>query len=241
MKVAEHTEDITACYDHVQFKVLQHGGVVAQFPLALLRLSISVLTWPRSITLGPFVTAPLYPTRGMVAGVTRATFELKATLTPIVNETHQNCEDYGLTIVVDDISGSSTTETVVDTVKAQHKGALQLRTCMMEAGFTLDLAKANVLSNCNETLVKVRKVFGGLAGEPTVSARRLGVDCTLGNPLARKRPQTQLKRFRKAMRRAAKLSTFVKRVKTQRAKAARKNCRRCASGSGLRRRNHCAH
>ena len=41
-KVVEHTEDITACYDHVQFKVLQHGGVVTQFPLALLRLSISV-------------------------------------------------------------------------------------------------------------------------------------------------------------------------------------------------------
>eukprot|EP00973_Karenia_brevis_P055240 7681296-Karenia_brevis.AAC.1 len=70
--------DLAKCYEHLCHARLWTEGCATKFPLTLLRITLRSYRWGRRITLGKLLAAPAYALRGIVAGCTSATSELKA-------------------------------------------------------------------------------------------------------------------------------------------------------------------
>ena len=69
--------DVEKCYEHVSHTILADMAVRLNFPLVMIRVAINSYRAPRRLLWDAgLCTDALFPTRGIVAGSSGATFEL---------------------------------------------------------------------------------------------------------------------------------------------------------------------
>ena len=85
----------------------------------VLRVSIMSYSWPRTIVLDHGVsTAPVHPSRGIVAGSSFATFELAVFLLSAMREMQQHHPTATLSLFVDDLTFDVIADTAREAVQA---------------------------------------------------------------------------------------------------------------------------
>jgi hypothetical protein len=68
--------DLKKAFEHVDHSLLAKTALAFGYPLSTLRASLLAYAGPRRLTFLGYVSAPLWPTRGIAAGSTTATHEL---------------------------------------------------------------------------------------------------------------------------------------------------------------------
>jgi hypothetical protein len=205
--------DVKKCYENVRHADLVDQGRKQGYPMALLRVSIASYCWGRHVILDHQVMSPpVYPTRGIIAGSSHATFEIAMLVQGelgLILDTGPKC---GLSIHVDDLyitmNRSCTSELIQDAIKVAS-----LAKESVEVNLNLPIAdtKSQVITSSPEMDLLVAKVLGNQLGEIVVTARRLGVDHTLrnrvvkvGRPVFKARRLKHLGRFKLAKKLAGK-------------------------------------
>jgi hypothetical protein len=144
-----------------------------------------------------------------------APYALKCYLLPSVLRVELAHKDYRLDIHVDDFFGAVTDKTVGDAVGKCYAGALAIKLEMADVGLDFGKDKNAVLGSSARVEQSMRRSFGGVAGHPTRSVRRLGVDHVL-NTKARGLSGSrwvQKARIAKGMRRCARLAALKHHLK----------------------------
>ena len=172
--------DILKCYELIRHQDLVTAARRHNYPIAILRLTITSYMAPRRITMAGVVSRPIFPTRGIIAGVTTATSELRLLLMDIAQFHKSHHPNVNLNIVIDDLS--------LDTTNVSGRGAIEDIT---EAAndilhglecLSLPVAKEKsaVLSNCRQVAHAVRCQLRDLGGPPLGCVRSLGIDFWAG-------------------------------------------------------------
>lgn len=169
--------DLTKAYEHVQHNLLWTLGVRFGAPLAVLRLALDSYTWPRVVQWLGFLADPVTPARGIVAGSSSATFEIKLALLGAAAHALQEHPSVGLGIYVDDISLTTQgkeSDKVADIIAA---GAADLAD-YIEVGLGLPLAqhKARTIASSASLARLVKARIPRLAGAIVATAPNLGID-----------------------------------------------------------------
>ena len=56
----EGNDDVASCFESVRYRPLQFGAQRYEYPMGILRLSLSTYIWPRRIALGGVVARPVF-------------------------------------------------------------------------------------------------------------------------------------------------------------------------------------
>ena len=145
------------------------------------------------------VSRQLRPVRGIVAGVSTATAELKCLLiTPIQNHLRRH-PLVNLTVFIDDLTldtiGVNSTAVVQQIMPAAEDLAHDLE---IVTRLPLAREKAAVVGNTVHTINVVRRVLRDLGGPPLGQVRALGCDFFAGKASARRSFAARAARFRNA-------------------------------------------
>ena len=152
-----------------------------QYPLDILRMSLSSYAWGRHLVMGELTTKQILPKRGIAAGSAFATVELSLYLWDLIVEHAVQHPSITLSIHVDDFSQSTPaqgTEEVADKLVAS---ALTLHAKLNELGMPLADDKCQLITTHPLIAKGTIQGLGSLAGELSDTVKRLGVDYSLNN------------------------------------------------------------
>ncbi len=210
--VAEIAYDIKKCYEHVPHVALARKACAAGYPARLLRVSIASYRWPRTISRGRLVTAPLYAqAHGIVAGNSFATSELKAYMVAALDAWTRRHAAVSLGVIVDDFAISfahSDSRRVV--------GTLGLAAADLELVLTRDLAlpiaaeKTTVVGNLQCAVTRLARRLGVTSKAAGPAVKKLGVDFSAGRAGARRSGATRTARLQGARTRLKRVRPFAK-------------------------------
>ena len=96
--------DLLKAYEHVSHSIYAREARATCFPIRIARLSLTAYMWPRTLSLDKCVSAPLYPMRGIVAGSTAATFEIRMYMLVAVRAQVDRYHSIMLLVHIDDIA-----------------------------------------------------------------------------------------------------------------------------------------
>ena len=177
--------DIKKCDEHVGHRLLQREALALAFPIIVLRCSLSAYTWPRVLKLERAAAAPLFPTRGIIAGAFAATSELKCFMLRAVSE---YCVVYHppsicLSIHVDD-SCLDANDTNEEACMHRAVEAAWPLVALFEDELQLPLAisKACVTASSQSLAERVARALGPYGGTAMHTVRNLGIAFSAGKP-----------------------------------------------------------
>ena len=168
--------DLLKCYELVGHNFLQIAAMKYQYPVAILRVCIALYRAPRRILLNGLVSRPITPTRGILAGVSTATSELRLVLLDMVKGHVQSHPCVALNVFVDNIVLDSTSDSRTDVVENIKAAADDLLVELTRINLTVAKQKAAVISNCCSTASSLRRLLGDLGGPKLSIIRSLGID-----------------------------------------------------------------
>ena len=179
--------------------------------MALLRLSIAGYASPRRLLYAGILSRQVCPTRGIVAGSSFATTELRLYLLSAVHKHRRSHPNVQLDIFVDDLAFHAvritTNAMAEDLVNSVIDFAFEV-----ENNLLMNLArdKAAVVANDRRTASVVRTTLADLGGGKLLTIRSLGIDFARAQRLAsRIRPVSQL-RLKKFSRKKLRLKSVQK-------------------------------
>ena len=188
--------DLKKCYEMIDHCKLTQAAHKHMYPLALLRISIFLYRSPRRILYNGIVSRCIEPARGILAGISSATTELRLMLLDAVVAHVHTHPAINLNVFVDDLAVDATADCVTDLVEDITVATTDL-VDFIEGKLELPIArsKSAVLANTSTTARALRRCLGDLGGPPLGSVRSLGIDFWGGNPQNnRKRPVKTLRR-----------------------------------------------
>ena len=170
--------DLRKCYEYIRHWRLLREAELCEYPLAVLRLSLASYRWPRHIRQGPLVADVLWPLRGIVAGSSHATFELKVFLLQTVRKHASENPQLTAYIHVDDITQTVATPTGANTVRGLEVGARSLAEALIELELPIAIEKNAVFGTHKMAVEDAVRRMSSLTGKPVKDVRNLGVDFT---------------------------------------------------------------
>ena len=171
--------DIEKAFERIPHDILVREARAREYPLRLLKLSLSSYRVARIVGVGGVFSKKIYPKRGIVAGSGFATRELRALVIGVFDQIKKVCLSIRLTVYVDDatIECTGTERTVVsDMVDAIE------RTCkgLAEIGFTMSASKNVVLATRPCVGKQVQKKLSHWGVRYVNAAKMLGADSAGG-------------------------------------------------------------
>ncbi len=146
------------------------------FPLTLARLAIATYRLERRLTLDGAMSAPILPTRGILAGCSAALALLKVSMIRSLDEFITRHPRVDLEVYVDDaeLQAIGPKHTVVECIADAANDMANI----LEArrGHPLADEKATLMATCSTAAAKIRSRTSGRAGKFTGVAEKLGVE-----------------------------------------------------------------
>eukprot|EP00959_Pyramimonas_sp_CCMP1952_P248429 5192869-Pyramimonas_sp.AAC.1 len=168
--------------------------------------------WQRVVAMDGLVALPIWPTRGVIAETSTATYEVKAFFAPGISEWTEklHCHRSALTIHID---GSTLNEAqlgffqCISMMRDKAKALAHLVT--QQLGVPLSYTKLAVAGSSPALVEAARAAMGELAGVPEDFPKNLGVDNSLGKHKHRAGARkVRQKRFHNIPARMRKLKTI---------------------------------
>ncbi len=178
--------DLMKCYEHVRRAKLWKHGVELGYPLAQLRLSLRSYAWRRYLRIEGMVGKEIYARRGIVAGHSFATTELKVYM---IKEVKANAEVFArrslnIHVHVYDIAiekeGEDGDEVEKDIVEAAEDLGRRLE---RELHLPLAVEKGAIVASNEKVADGIAVKLGIKGGSVKDATRNLGVDTTAGRSL----------------------------------------------------------
>ncbi|CAK0794176.1 unnamed protein product, partial [Prorocentrum cordatum] len=204
--VATLLADLKQCYEHIGHHTMLSEGIRCDFPLFALKAALDSYRWPRRLLMDNAVGEPLYPTRGIVAGSSTATFEVKGYMIPTIRDTTIN-EGTSLSIHIDDLAFDSigcTVETCLNGLADLAARIFHKFTYTLE--LPIHMKKLNFTANNFEILKQAPGALGEYSGSIKNSITNLGVDYNVGKIRAAKGCRSKkMSRWKENMKRLPKI------------------------------------
>ena len=168
--------DLQKAFERVPHTHLIQAARQASYPMHLLATSLVAYHWPRRLQYQSAVSDPIYPTRGIAAGSTTATYELWLDLRPCLLRIAAISPSVQPTLFVDDLSLHVQHADEVETLAlALQAASLAKRTIEDELGMKFAGDKGCIVAS-SSTLARLAAQHICLQAEAADSVRRLGVD-----------------------------------------------------------------
>ena len=187
--------DLLKCYEVINHANLLRAGIKHSYPIAILRICICLYLAPRRILYKGLVSRPIAPTRGILAGVSTATSELRLILLDMVQNHVMSHPAVHLNVFIDDIALDSVANTKAGLIEDTKVAATDLSAQLDQAGLIIAETKSAVIANSLTTATSLRRLLGSLGGPPLGVVRPLAIDFWGGNPACnRVRPVRLIRR-----------------------------------------------
>ena len=184
--------DLRKCYDHVQHHLLAAFAIRVGFPCALLRLTLRAYRWPRILLKDGVVSRTVWPRQSIVAGVTAATYELRALLVLHLREHVATHPLVRLNMFIDDASQDCNGKSSAAIASAISSSSRDLW-ALFEVELSLPVAdsKCVIVGSHVHIVRSVSRSLGRLGKICVYGARDLGVDFTAGRLHSRVKGSTR--------------------------------------------------
>ena len=172
----EFQGDLRQAYEKVNHSILWDSAGVAGYPLAILRVSIGAYRSPRIPTMCNIASAPCIPLKGIVAGSSFATCELKLFLRDGLRSIVYHHPQVDFNVHVDDIVLANTSSSSAKAVEELH-GALSICIRVILHDLELEFApdKCFLVGSSASVVKLASKVVGVFGGRPVAQVVRLGL------------------------------------------------------------------
>ncbi len=170
--------DLETFYESVDRERLLQRAIATKFPLPALRLSLSMYSAPRVLSMEGRITREVWPKRGVGAGCGLANSYIKVyTITPLdelvmklpsTATVDVHIDDFVIEVVADD----------EDTAARDMAIAQRLVREMIEKelGATISIPKASLVASSKRLATMIKNTVGALAGPIRQAAPNLGID-----------------------------------------------------------------
>jgi ribonuclease HI len=173
--------DLRKAFGNVSRSKLWAFGKQFNYPVDLLRVSISSYRWPRHLLMGNLISRPIGPGRGIGAGSAFATYELTLYLWSLVLAHTSLHPSVTLSIHVDDLSQSASGNNDAETASRLVASAKFVHAQLVDLGMPLADDKAQLVCTSGELAKFVHQGLGAIAGAHLDSVRRLGMDYSVSS------------------------------------------------------------
>ncbi len=198
--------DLLKCFEHGRHTLLAEEVHAVGFPVAVARLSVEMYRAERRLVIDDASSEPIFPTRGFMAGCSRALALIKVVMLRRMDAYISRHPRVNLELYVDDVELQAVgTMRIVDTLAAAAKDLEEV--LRGQLGFPLADDKAQVVASTPELAEEIVSRTGGQAGRATVRAVKLGVELTGGKRQGRWDLHRRA-RLRKALARQRRLTKF---------------------------------
>jgi hypothetical protein len=198
--------DLNKPFEHVQHYLLVRVAREHGYHLNVLRTSLMEYAGARRVTFQGYVSAPLWPTRGIAAGSSTATYELWLLLSPALRAIQSAHPAATLSLHLDDLSATIAAPSVedgcVDVARLSQTIQLEIQLAFApDKGFSIASGPAIARAAVRLTTRTV---------QPEGDVRRLGIDYHLEPAPSRRvaRTPVQAGRFREVVKRVIRLRRF---------------------------------
>jgi hypothetical protein len=193
-----HLGDLQKAYEHVEHCKLWEKGGEEKYPLALLRVTLRAYRWARRVYLGKLVSHALWPHRGIIAGNSHATDELKAYLLGTVRRHAVAHPRVTLTIFIDDAGHAAVEKNAATMAEVIGKSVMALRnTFREELGLVWGDDKGVHVASTKEGFRELDKHLRGGISRGAAAVSKLGVDATCGKAFTGIGRQVRRQRWKK--------------------------------------------
>ncbi len=198
--------DLLKCFEHGRHTLLADEVHAVGFPIAVARMAVEMYKAERRLLVDEAVSGPIFPTRGFMAGCSRALALIKVVMVRRMDVFVSRHPRVCLDLYVDDVEMQAVgTLRIADTL-ASAVDDLEKVLCD-ELGFALAHDKAQVVASTQEIAEAIAAKTGGRAGKVACRAVKLGVEMTSGKKQGRAMRHRRA-RLRKALSRQRRLTKF---------------------------------
>ena len=175
-------EDIEKCSEHVQHHRLQQKAKGWKFPVVLLRATVASYRWERCVLYQKMLMLPICPKRGIVAGSSAATPELKLFLADLVHEIRSVHAQVSISIYVDDVNLEAIERSEMRAAENLVEAGIDFVAGVQLEGLETTDDKTPVVATTDTLATRVAKGLGCPRAAST-STCSLGVDFSAGRQL----------------------------------------------------------
>jgi len=209
-KTLDVQADLQSCFEHVDRELLWGKAKGSLYPLSTLRLSLASYAWPRRVLLDGIASRVFFAIKGIVAGSSHATTELKLYVQEDFRTIVAKHKNIIINIHVDDIILSGINRSANVLIETMYNAFADIIYSVQEVlNMIFSPKKTFVLGNDSNVVKRTAKVLGRYAGSTVAEVQRLGVNYTAGKRATNRGRNV---RVAKALRRKAKILQITRSI-----------------------------